>query len=80
MEEDVREYYPLHRDLSKIEMRLQHTAAVELALKWFKKNKPFNSDRDKELLVSFSTGFTSTGDDSVNADKAAEIGRNIQTK
>ena len=54
--------------------------AVELVLKWFEENKPFDNDRDKELLVSFSTGFTSTGNDSVNAERAAEIGMEMQIK
>ena len=54
--------------------------AVELALKWFKENMPFNNNRDKELLVFFSTGFTSTGGDSVNAERAAEVGMEMQIK
>ena len=32
------------------------------------------------MLVSFSTGFTSTGDDPVNAERAAEVGREMQKK
>ena len=32
------------------------------------------------MLVSFSTGFTSTGDDAVNAERVTEIGRVIQKK
>ena len=35
---------------------------------------PFDNNQNKELLVSFSTGFTSTGSDSVNAERAAEVG------
>ena len=30
--------------------------------------------------MPFSIGFASTGDDSVNADTGAEVGRNIQIK
>ena len=41
---------------------------------------PFDNNRDKELLVSFSTGFTSTGGDSVNAERAAEVGMEMQIK
>ena len=33
-----------------------------------------------ELLVSFSTGFTSTADDSVNAERAAGVGMEMQIK
>ena len=54
--------------------------AVELVLKWFEEYKPFDNDRDKELLVSFSTGCTSTADDSDNADIAAEVGMEMQIK
>ena len=54
--------------------------AGAVALKWFEENMPFDNNRDKELLVSFSTGFTSTGDDSVNAERAAEVGMEMQIK
>jgi len=57
--------------------------AVKLALKWFDENNPFDHDRDKQLLVSFSTGFTGTADDAVNAERATEIqeiGRQMQVK
>ena len=36
---------------------------------------PFDEDRDNKLLVSFSTGFTSTANDAVNAQRAAEVDR-----
>ena len=62
MEEDIRNQAPPHRDLTKTQM-IRDAEAVELALKWFEENKPFDNDRDKELLVSFSTGFKSTGED-----------------
>ena len=45
--------------------------AVKLALEWFDENNPFNYDRDKQLLVSFSSEFTSTAE--VNAERATEI-------
>ena len=41
---------------------------------------PFSNDRGKELLVSFSTGFTSTGNNSVNTERTAEVGREMQIK
>jgi hypothetical protein len=53
---------------------------IELALKWFEENNPFDHNRDKKLLVSFSTGFTSTADDAVNAERAVEVGREMQIK
>ena len=39
-------------------------------------NKPFDEDRDNELLVSFSTRFTNT----VNVETAAEVKREMQIK
>lgn len=40
---------------------------------------PFDATWDKDTLVSFSTGFSSTPKDQVNADQA-EVGRAIQAK
>ena len=77
--EDVSKYAPLYRDLLKTQMK-RDAEAVELALKWFEENMPFDNNRGKELLMSFSTGFTSTGDDSVNAERAAEGGMEMQIK
>ncbi|CAJ1066509.1 hypothetical protein F7725_020419 [Xyrichtys novacula] len=71
MEEDVNQHAPRHRDLGKTKMR-RDAEAVKLALQWFEENNPFNHNQDKEMLVSFSTGFTSTGDDPVNAERDAE--------
>ena len=79
LEENVSKYAALHRDLLKTQMK-RDAEAVELALKWFEENMPFDNNQDKELLVSFSTGFTSTGDDSVNAERAAEVGMEMQIK
>ncbi|KAK1893893.1 Chromosome-associated kinesin KIF4 [Dissostichus eleginoides] len=79
MEESVKKHAPLHRDLGKTQMK-RDAEAIDLALQWFEENNPFDLDRDKELLVSFSTGFRSTGDDPVNAETAAEIGREMENK
>ncbi len=76
MEEGVKKHGPLHRDLAKTQMK-RDAEAIELAFKWFEEINPFDQDRDKELLVSFSTGFTSTRDDPVNAERAAEVGREM---
>jgi len=43
--------------------------AVELALKWFEEDTPFDIDRNTKLLMSVSTGFTRTRHDSVNVEK-----------
>ena len=79
MEQDIGKYAPHHRDLAKTQMK-RDAEAVELALKWFEENKPFENDRENKLLVFFSTGFTSTGDDSVNAERAAEVETEMQIK
>ncbi|KAI4795145.1 hypothetical protein KUCAC02_031609 [Chaenocephalus aceratus] len=64
MEESVKKHALLHRDLGKTQMK-RDAEAIDLALQCFEENNPFDPDRDKELLVSFSTGFRSTG---VNAE------------
>ena len=81
LEEDVSKYAPLHTDLLKTQMK-RDTEAVELALKWFEENMPFDNNRDKELLVSFSTGFTSTEGETVNAERAGMqmVGMEMQIK
>ena len=45
-----------------------------------RRNNPFDHDRDNKLLVSFSTGFTSKAGDAVNAERAVEVGREMQIK
>ena len=79
MEEGVKKHGPLHKDLAKTRMK-RDAEAIGLALKWFEENNPFDHDRDKQLLVSFSTGFRSTADDAGNAERAAEVGREMQIK
>lgn len=79
MEEGVKKHGPLHKDLAKTRMK-RDAEAIALALKWFEENNPFDHNRDRQLLVSFSTGFTSTANDAVNAERAAEVGREMQKK
>ena len=79
MEEIVKREGPLHKDLGETRMK-RDAEVVELALTWFDENNPFDHDRDKQLLVSFSTGFTSTTGDAVNAERAAEVARQMQIK
>ena len=83
MEKGVKKDDPLHSDLVETQMK-RDAEAVNLALKWFDENNPFDHYRDKQLLMSLSTGFTSTSqDDAVNAERAAEIqeiGRQMQIK
>ena len=79
MEVEVKKHDPLHKDLAKTRMK-RDAEVVELALKWFEENNPFDHNRDKKLLVSFSTGFTSNANDAVNAERAVEVGREMQMK
>ena len=79
MEESVKKHGPLHKDLAKTRMK-RDAETIGLALKWFEENNHFDHDRDKQLLVSFSTGFTSTADDAVNAERAVEVEREMQIK
>jgi len=43
-------------------------------------NNPFDHNQEKKLLVSFSTGFTSNTDNTVNAKRSVEVGREMQMK
>ncbi len=79
MEESAKQHSLLHKDLGEARMK-RDTEAISRALTWFQENDPFDQDRDIKLLVSFSTGFTSTENYQVNAEKAAEIGREMHKK
>ena len=76
MEEGVKKHGPLHKDLAKTRMKRD----AEVALKWFEENNPFDHNRDRQLLVSFSTGFTGTANIAVNAERAPEVGREMQKR
>jgi len=54
------------------------TKAITLVLEWLEENNPFDLDHDKKLLVFFSTRFTSTADDAVNAKRATEVEGEMQ--
>jgi len=69
----------LHKDLAKTRKK-RDTEEIKLAIKLFEENNPFDHNREKKLLVSFSTGFTSNADDAVNAERAFEGGREIHIK
>ena len=55
MEVAVKKHGPFHKDLTKTRMK-RDSEVIELALKWWKKNNPF--DHNWNIIVSFSTGFT----------------------
>ena len=41
-------------------------------------NNPF--DHNRNTILFFSTGFTSTADDAINAERATEVEREMQIK
>ena len=76
MEAAVKKHVSFHLNFAKTRMK-RDSKVIELALKWFEENNQFDHNRDKNILVSFSTGFTSTVDDAVNAERATEVGREM---
>jgi len=72
----VKKHCPLQKDLAKTQVN-GDAEAVALALTGLEESNPFDH-RDKQLLVSFSTRYTSTANDEVNAERAAEVGREMQ--
>lgn len=69
----------IHTDVTRAQMK-KDSDVVNAIVGWLDEVDPFNSVLDRKTLVSFSTGFSSTPGDSVNADKAEEIGRAMQAK
>ena len=70
---------PVHTDVKRAQMKRDNDA-VNTIVGWLEEVNPFDATRDKKTLVSFSTGFSSTPEDQVNADQAEEVGRAIQAK
>ena len=66
MEVDVNKHSPLHKELGETWMK-RDAEMIELAVKWFEENNPFDDNRHKNLLVFIATGFTSTANDALNA-------------
>ena len=52
----------LHQDLANAQIKADGKA-INAAKKWFDEMQPFDSDQDQNVLVSFSTGFFSWGND-----------------
>ena len=67
----------IHRDLSSAQMN-KDERAVSLVTQWLEEMTPFNHANDKTVLMSFTTGFMSFEDDSLNTEKACEVGTNMQ--
>ena len=69
----------IHRDLGATQ-RLADENAITLVRNWLNDMQPFDDTRDKNLLISFSTGFFSNLEDDINPEKAVEVGKAMQTK
>ena len=54
--------------------------AVNQIHQWLNQMEPFDETRDKDVLISFSTGFYSKGDDGVNPERAIKVGNSIQAQ
>ena len=70
---------PVHTDVTRAQMKKDENA-VNAIVGWLEEVNPFDATRDSKIVVSFSTGFSSTPDDPVNADQAEEVGRAVQAK
>ena len=75
----VKRSVPVHTDVQKAQMK-RDDHAVNAMVGWLEQVNPFDARRDKNTLVSFSTGFSSTPGDQVNADQAEEVGRAMQAR
>ena len=65
--------------LNMSQLSSTYSQITENLLIWFKENDPFSSARDKNKLVSFSTGFISDKDhDDINPEKADAVGLELQ--
>ena len=69
----------LHRELASAQ-KLADEKAVLSIINWLNDMEPFSSSRDKNLLISFSTGFVSMDGDGINPKKSLNVGVNIQLK
>ena len=67
-----------HRDLLPSQ-RAKDEKTVSMVKQWFDEMEPFDVTRDKDILISFSTGFFSKNDD-INPEKTYEVGNEIQQK
>ena len=61
-----------HAELSKSQIK-RDDAAVNAICGWLEEYNPFDEDRNRNVLVSFSTGFTSSSEDEVKVDEAENV-------
>ena len=67
----------VHRDLGASQ-RTQDEKAVAAISQWLNEMEPFDQTRDREVLISLSTGFYSKEGDGINPEKALHVGEKIQ--
>ena len=61
-----------HAELSKSQLK-RDDAAVNANCGWLEEYNLFDEDRNGNVLVSFSTGFTSSSEDEVKVDEAENV-------
>ena len=70
---------PVHTNVTRAQMK-KDDKAVNAIVGWLEEVNPFDATRAGNILVSFSTGFSSTPEDPINADQAEEVGRVMHAK
>ena len=75
---------PVHTGVTRAQMK-KDDEAVNAIVGWLEEVNPFDATRARNILVSFSTGFSSTLEDPINADQAEEVdakmdGKTVQWK
>ena len=75
----VKKHGPFHKDLTKTRMK-RDSEVIELALKWLKKTTPLTTIETSLCPSQQDSRLTSTADDAINAERATEIGREMQIK
>ena len=69
----------IHRDLATAQRKADEKA-ITLVNQWLEEMQPFDETRDRDILLSLSTGFFSHEKDGINPEHALEVGNSIQKK
>ena len=75
---NLKDKAPLHVD-ARNSSRNRDSAILHQLFSWLTENNPFEELRNPDILVSFSSGLISRGNDGINPEKAMEVGLQIQT-
>lgn len=75
MEEAIANHVAFNKDIgmAKQVCMKRDSEAVKIAFNWLEESKPFDHERDRYLLVSFLTGFTSTADKEIDAKSFRDV-------